>query len=238
MKMLRKFDARGARHWPSAVVFDLDGTLVDSSGDITSSLNELLAIKHLAPFSVEHALEFVGDGIATLVERAFRAKGSLFVSDELPALVARYQSIYGARLTDSTKMYAGALQVISDLKARGIRIGICTNKSEYLAIGIIEGLGLRKYFDVIVGGRSGRPSKPSPIPLFDTLAHLGVATADTIMVGDSAIDVQCAKATGVMIIGVSFGYSRTPMCELGADITIDSYAEFEVACNSLRARLL
>ncbi len=236
MKMLAKLDARGVRRWPSAVVFDLDGTLVDSSGDITASLNELLAIKHLTPFSVGQTIEFVGDGIAMLVERALRAKGYLLVSDELPALVARYHSIYSARLTNSTSMYTGALEIISELRAQGTRIGICTNKTEQLANGVIKGLRLRKYFDAIVGGRGGRPLKPSPIPLLDTLARLGVAAKDTIMVGDSLADVQCARAAGVAVIGVSFGYSRTPMSELGADITIDNYTEFKVACNFLRAR--
>lgn len=235
--MLCKPEVGGEKDWPSAVVFDLDGTLVDSSGDIMASLNELLASRKLAPFSVDRVLDFVGGGIAALVERAFKARNIALSADELPVLVALFHSIYSARLIDLTKTYAGALDVIVALKARGVRIGLCTNKTEDLARGIVEGLGLGKYFDAIVGGGPGRPLKPSPIPLFDTLAHLGVAAPDAVMVGDSGADVKCARAAGVAIIGVSFGYSRIPMKQLGADVTIDSYAEFDVACDSLRTRL-
>lgn len=224
--------AGGKGRWPAAVVFDLDGTLVDSVGDITSSVNDLLAARRLPPFSEHLFRKFIGDGIDALVERAFSARGIVFSSEELLAAVEAYESIYGARLTDSTRAYAGV-----ELRAHGVGIGICTNKLEDKAVGVIEGLGLCKYIDAIVGARRGRPAKPSPIPLFDTLEYLGVDAADTVMVGDSVVDVQCARAAGVAIIGVSFGYSQTPMRKLGPDVTIDSYDEFRAACASLRARV-
>lgn len=230
-------NAGGKRHWPAAVVFDLDGTLVDSVGDITSSVNDLLAAKRLPPFSENLVREFIGDGIDALVERAFYARGVVFSSKELQAAVECYELIYGARLTDSTRAYAGVVAVISELRTHGVGIGICTNKVEDKAVGVIEGLGLRKYIDAIVGARRGRPPKPSPIPLLDTLEYLGVNAADAIMIGDSVVDIRCARAAGVAVIGVSFGYSQTPMRELGPDVTIDAYDEFRAACASLRARV-
>lgn len=223
--------------WPAAVVFDLDGTLVDSVGDITSSINDLLARRHLAPFSENLVRGFIGDGIDALVERAFYVRGVVFSAGELQTTVESYELIYGGRLTETTKPYPGVVAAISDLRARGVVTGICTNKLEDKAFGVVAGLGLDKYFDVIVGARRGRPSKPSPVPLYDTLEYLGVAAASTIMVGDSVVDVKCARAAGVAVIGVSFGYSRTPMRELGPDAAIDSYAEFETACASLKARV-
>jgi phosphoglycolate phosphatase len=228
--------AGGKGHWPAAVIFDLDGTLVDSVGDIASSINDLLAARCLPPFPEDQVRKFIGGGIDALVERAFYARGIVLRSEELRSAVESYEDIYGARLTESTRIYDGVVRIISELRARGVGIGICTNKLEDKAVGVIEGLGLRKYFDVVVGARRGCPAKPSPDPLFDTLERLGVDTADTIMVGDSVVDVQCARAAGVAIIGVSFGYSQTPMRELGPDATIDGYDEFGAACASLRAR--
>ena len=228
---------RGKGRWPAAVVFDLDGTVVDSVGDITSSINDLLVATGLLPFSEGPIRKFIGDGLDALVERAFYARGIVFSAEELRATVETYEAIYGARLTETTRAYAGVISVFSGLKACGAAIGICTNKVEDKAVGVVEGLGLDRYVDVIVGARSGRPAKPSPIPLFDTLEYLGVAAEDAIMVGDSIVDVQCARAATVAVIGVSFGYSKTPMRELCPDVTIDDYAEFGAACASLSLEL-
>lgn len=227
----------GKMGWPKAVVFDLDGTLVDSVGDITSSINELLLAKRLMPFSEEVVLTFIGDGMDALVERAFQERGISFNSVELRSAVEAYETIYGARLTETTKVYAGVIPLIDELKTRGIRIAVCTNKVEDQAVRIVEGLGLETRFNAIVGERSGRPHKPSPIPLLHTLESLGVEAVDTVMVGDSIADVKCAQAAGVAIIGVSFGYSKTPMRDLGADATIDVYDEFEAACLLLQPRV-
>lgn len=228
---------RGKGRWPGAVVFDLDGTVVDSVGDITSSINSLLVARGLSPFQEGSIRKFIGDGLDVLVERAFHARGIVFGVEELRAIVESYEVIYGARLTETTRAYAGVVSVLSELKAYGAAIGICTNKVEDKAVGVVEGLGLDRYVDVIVGARSGRPAKPSPIPLFDTLGYLGINTEDAIMVGDSIVDVQCARAAGVAVIGVSFGYSKIPMRELCPDVTIDGYAEFRAACATLSLNL-
>lgn len=221
----------------SAVIFDLDGTLVDSVGDITASINAVLAAQRLSPFSVEAILKFIGDGVDALVERAFYARGVVFSSGELLGAIAHYESIYGVRLTVSTKVYAGVLDVISELKAKGTGIGVCTNKTEDKAFDIIKDLNLTDYVDIVVGARKGRSPKPSPLPLIETIAHFGVTAANAVMVGDSEVDVKCARAADVPIIGVSFGYSSIPMQKLAPDATIESYAEFMPAYSSLKARV-
>ncbi|MBI3699730.1 MAG: HAD-IA family hydrolase [Afipia sp.] len=226
--------ARAREHWPAAVVFDLDGTIVNSLGDITSSINTLLAAYGHPLFSESAIREFVGDGMDALVERAFSARGVVFSPKERETAIRSYELTYGARLTDTTRPYAGVVAVISELRERGVSIGVCTNKAEDQAVSIVEGLGLRGYVDAIVGARRGRPAKPSPIPLLHTLEYLRVNAADAIMVGDSAVDVQCAKAAGVAVIGVSFGYSRVPMRVIGPNVTIDDFGEFKAACASLR----
>lgn len=225
-------------NWPSAVIFDLDGTLVDSSVDLTSSLNQLLAERQSAPFSRLETIGFVGGGIALLVERALRARRIDPSPEELAAAVDRYKAIYAGRLTEATRLYDGALEVLMALQARGVRTAVCTNKTEALAHGIIEGLGFGDRLDVIIGGQPGRPLKPSPAPLLDALAQLGVAADNAIMVGDSSADVKCAKAAGVAVVCVSFGFSSVPVRELGADAVIDGYAAFDDACLALRAAVV
>lgn len=227
--------ARGAS-WPAAVVFDLDGTLVDSAGDITTSLNELLVARKLAPFPEETVRDFVGDGSKALVQRAFQTRGVLLAAEELQVAVATYDAIYGTHLVERTYVYDGAFDVMADLKARGIRMAICTNKFQDKAEGVARHFGLDRYAEVIIGGVPGRPGKPSPIMLIETLEALEMPREDAVLVGDSTFDVQCARAAGVTVIGVTFGYSQTPMRKLGPDALIDSYAEFASACDSLRTK--
>jgi phosphoglycolate phosphatase len=235
MLMTKPHVAARSASWPAAVVFDLDGTLVDSAGDITTSLNELLVARHLAPFPEETVRDFVGDGSKALVQRALQTRGVLLDSEDLRVAVSSYDAIYGTHLVERTYVYDGALEVMADLKARGIRIGICTNKFQDKAEGVVSHFGLDKYAEVVVGGVSGRPGKPSPIMLIETLEALEMPREDAVLVGDSTFDVQCARAAGVAVIGVTFGYSQTPMHKLDPDAMIDSYAEFTKAYESLRA---
>ncbi|MBN9599852.1 MAG: HAD-IA family hydrolase [Afipia sp.] len=226
---------RGAS-WPAAVVFDLDGTLVDSAGDITTSLNELLIARRLSPFPEDTVRDFVGDGSKALVQRAFQTRGVMLSAEELQIAVASYDEIYGRHLVEQTYVYDGAIDVLARLKTRGIRMGICTNKFQDKAERVAVHFGLDKYAEVIVGGVPGRPGKPSPIMLIETLEALEMPREDAVLVGDSTFDVQCARAAGVAVIGVTFGYSQTPMRKLNPDAAIDSYAEFAKACDSLRIK--
>lgn len=226
--------AKRKSNWPSAVVFDLDGTLVDSAGDIASALNELLESKQLAPFSLDEVIGFIGDGITALVQRAFMARDVVLGSQGLSANVAQFKKIYGSRATDLTRPYSGVPELISNLRQRGIAVGICTNKEEGLAQKIVNALGLGGQLDIVVGSRPNRPAKPSPVSLLETVASLGVSHAEAIMVGDSAIDMRCARYAGIPFIGVTFGYSSPPMSELSADVVIESYQDFEAACDFLR----
>lgn len=223
-----------AAHWPSTVVFDLDGTLVDSSHDLADALNQLMATRGLAPFSVPEVVDFIGNGIPALITRGLSARGHPPDPDEMNALLTTFRSFYVDCLTKSTKPYAGVLELASNLTSRGIALGVCTNKEEALACGIVDNLGLRDHFTVVVGSKPDRPRKPSPVPLLETIAMLGGTPENSIMVGDSAVDVNCARNAGVAFVGVTFGYSRTPLASLGADIAIDHFSEFGAACEFLR----
>jgi phosphoglycolate phosphatase len=194
-----------------------------------------LAISRLDPYSVEQVTGFIGSGTTALLERAFEARGKSFLPDELSAHVAVFRSLYGGRLVNSTRAYAGAATAISRLREQGVSTAICTNKEESLALSMVSALGLRNHFATIVGGSPNRSPKPSPEPLMEVIARLGASREDVLMVGDSETDVRCARAAGVKIICVSFGYSRVPVHELGADGIIDSYNELETSCRRLRA---
>ncbi|WEF51060.1 HAD-IA family hydrolase [[Pseudomonas] carboxydohydrogena] len=215
-------------------MFDLDGTLVDSAGDIASAINELLASEGHAPFSLEDVIRFIGDGITALVQRAFMARDVVLGADELPVRVAQFKKLYESRATDLTRPYSGVPELISNLRKRGIAVGICTNKEEGLAQKIVDALGLSSQLDVVVGARPNRPAKPSPVSLLETVASLGASREEAIMVGDSAIDMRCAQYAGIPFIGVTFGYSNPPMSELSADVAIESYQDFDAACDFLR----
>lgn len=219
--------------WPAAIVFDLDGTLVDSAADIASALNKLLAAERLPACSIEETVGLVGGGISSLVERAFGARGGLSGRD-LSCLVALYSELYGLALTAQTREYAGVSRLLHRLHIAGIPLGLCTNKEQQLAERIVSDLALGEFFTVIVGGYPDRPQKPSPLPLLHAISLLGVRPDQAIMVGDSIADIRCAEAAGVTFLGVSFGYSHLPLRDLGAKVVIDCFSKFDAACQALR----
>lgn len=220
----------------SVVIFDLDGTLVDSAGDITAALNEVLALRRLSAYSAAEVTQFIGNGTSALVERAFLARGVSLDADELSTQVTVFRMAYNGCLISSTKAYDGVVEAVSALRDRGVLTGICTNKEERLALKIVNGLGLREYFDVVIGGAPDRAPKPSPEPLLEAIARLGLSRDDAIMVGDSATDLNCARNAGVSFIGVTFGYSQAAMTELGPDVAIESYTSLGAACGLLWSR--
>jgi phosphoglycolate phosphatase len=190
--------------WPHAVVFDLDGTLIDSAPDIAHALNTALGMRGLPPFSVNEVKAMIGGGVPKLAERALLARGVSRLG--LLPFAADFVQYYRANLTTHTTLYEGAREVLDQLLAEGRRLGLCTNKREDLVIETLNQLDLAKYFSAVTGERFGRPRKPDPAPLLAVLAELGVTPEDAVMVGDSAADAGCAQAAGVASVMVSFGY--------------------------------
>lgn len=210
---------REPQDWPLAIVFDLDGTLIDSAADIADALNYALGVRNLAPFPLAQVKEMVGGGIPKLVERALRAHGVANI--ELLPLAADFIRYYRDHLTVHTTLYDGAAELLATLKGEGRRLGLCTNKQHELTVQIVQQLGIETYFSAVSGEREGYPRKPDPEPLLGVLEALGASPQDAVMVGDSGADVECAKAAGAMPILVRFGYSRVAPEELGASAVID-----------------
>jgi 2-phosphoglycolate phosphatase, prokaryotic len=206
-----------------AIIFDLDGTLVDSARDLQDAANALLAEQGLRTISLDELKAMVGDGVVKLVERALAATGGDL--SRLPVLAARFLEIYEADAARHTEAYPGVPETLEGLKRLGLSLAVVTNKPYAATIDILETLGLRRFFGAVVGGDTLPERKPHPAPILAALERLGVAPEAALMVGDNYHDVQAARAAGARAVAVTYGYSHKPHAELGADRLIDTMPE-------------
>ncbi|WP_370320831.1 phosphoglycolate phosphatase [Oricola sp.] len=220
--------------WPQAVLFDLDGTLVDSVPDLTAAANALLATEDKAALGIADVRAMIGNGIMKLVERAFAARGEVLEGDALAAMTDRMMGIYAQNLTGGTTLMPGAETIVTAYARAGVKIGVVTNKPEVFSRAIIEYFGLSSSVHVIVGGDTGPARKPAPDMLLHALDRLGVGKHRALMIGDSPADIDAAKAAPMPSIAVRGGYTNIPVEELGADVVIDSLNEVPQAIEKLK----
>ncbi len=185
-----------------AILFDLDGTLVDSVPDLAAALNRLLAARGLAPFAREAVTAMVGDGAGVLVARAFAARDAVQDAAALP----EYLADYTAHSAEATRIYPGIEQALAELAQGGWRMAVCTNKPAAAAHAVLSALGLDHWFATVGGGDSFATRKPDPAHLLATLAAAGGDPARAVMVGDHHNDVASAVAAGVPCIFAAWGY--------------------------------
>lgn len=204
-----------------AVVLDLDGTLIDSAPDIATALNALLTREGHAPYDLDAVRGMIGGGVPKLVERAYDGLGITLTPETLAPLAAEMIKLYAARPVVDTAPFPGAAEAVEALHARGLALGLCTNKPQAITETIIEALGWTRYFGAIVGGDATPGRKPDPAPLRAALDGLGAAPHEALMVGDSGADTGAARALGMKVVLVTYGYSRKPVAELGADALVD-----------------
>ena len=223
-----------ARRLPKTVIFDLDGTLVDTSPDLTAALNAVLAAAGRKPLPEIEVRHLVGRGARVLIERGMAATGEPADEALVPKLFQDFLDYYGAHIADGSKPFPGAEKAVRRLAAAGHPLGICTNKPEALSFKLMDALRLRSLFPVILGADSQPYRKPDPRHLLDTIAKLGGDRRDAVLVGDSETDVKTARAAGVPIVLVSFGYTEIPVRELGADAVIDHFDRLDAAFAALR----
>ncbi|BBK41262.1 phosphoglycolate phosphatase [Allostella vacuolata] len=212
-----------------AIIFDFDGTLVDSAADLRTALNMLLAEARLPAQPIEAVRRMIGDGALKLVERGFAAAGRPVAGDALARQGQRFLELYEPISADSTQPYPGVVETLERLAAAGHRLGLCTNKPERATRLMLETLRLDRLLTSVVGGDTLPVRKPDPAPLLAAIAGLGLAPAQALMVGDNEHDVATAKAAGVPVVAVSYGYARVPLAELHADATIDAFDELPAA---------
>lgn len=196
---------------PKAVLFDLDGTLIDSAPDIAGALNDLLAEEGRDPYALGEVKRMVGEGVHRLIEKAFGETGRTDV------LADRFVELYNPRSSLLTRPVEGAFEALDSLRDSGIPLAVCTNKPDESALSVLSDLGLLPYFATVLGGTCGLPRKPDPAILLEAARRLGVDATDCLMIGDALPDVDAARAAGMPVWLVRSGYGPIAADELDAD---------------------
>lgn len=207
------------------VVFDLDGTLIDTAPDLVASLNHTISAHGLEPVTYEDLTHLVGHGARAMIERAFRLRGHPLEDGELPPMMDRFIAHYLAGMPGESRPYPGLTASLDRLRDAGMVLAVCTNKMESLARPLIEGLNLSSYFAAITGGDTFPVRKPDPAHLTGTVERAGGDLRRTVMVGDSLNDLKVAVNAGVPSIGVPFGYSDVPIQTLNPTVLINHFDE-------------
>jgi phosphoglycolate phosphatase len=208
-----------------AALFDLDGTLVDTAPDLAAAANRMLGDLGRAALPEERIRDYVGKGVANLVNRCFEASGGGEEEDRARAH-AVFERHYTAGIADRSRPYPGVVQGLEALERAGIAMGCVTNKAGRFTEPLLELTGLRRFFGVVVSGDTVERRKPHPDPMLYAAGKLGADPAETLVVGDSLNDVQSARAAGCAVVVVPYGYREGLALEdLGADAVVASVEE-------------
>lgn len=211
------------------VVFDLDGTLLDTGPDLLRALNRLLGDEGVAAVAHADVATLYGHGARALISEGFRRAARPLDASRLPGMIERFVGFYAGAIAVETRPYPGLVPALDRLAARGTGLAVCTNKREALGRAVLAGTGLSPLFSAVIGGDSLPEQKPHPRPLLEAIARAGGVPAAAVMVGDSETDIATARAAGVPVIAVDFGYDGRPAAELGADAVMAHYDELDEA---------
>jgi phosphoglycolate phosphatase len=216
-----------------AVIFDLDGTLVDTLPDIQYALNRLLGEAGFGALSLSDVTGMIGGGVASLVDRAIEAVGAPSEPANRARWTARFHALYSAEPVRLSRPYPGAQAVLSELAQSGCRLAVCTNKPQDIATAILRHLDLLSPFDAVFGDDGVRPRKPDPTIIREAMTRLGSDAGSTIVVGDGAADLGAARGAGASVVLVTYGYG-SGLQGLGADLLIDELGALPQALGRLR----
>jgi len=206
------------------VLFDLDGTLVDSLPDITGALNHALRASGLAPLPLDVVRGLVGEGVQRLVEKALAVQGA--PHRDAPAIAREVVAIYSKDPCVETRVYAGIAETVAELRAGGVRLAVVTNKVGSVARALLSQLGMKDTFDAIVGDGDGHARKPSSEAAVALMARFGVSPARTLMVGDGLPDLAMGRAAGCSVAAVTWGYTERSVIDAQApDFVVGHPAE-------------
>lgn len=209
----------------ASVGFDLDGTLLDTSYDLCHALNHALALEGRPQVPLDEVSRLIGGGSAQMLRNALNESGGQVTPERFDQLQGALVEFYGQNIAHHTRFYPGAEEMLDELASRGVAIAVATNKKESLAVRLFEELGISSRFATVIGGDTLGPgrAKPAPDMIHEYVARLGGGR--TAFVGDTTFDVGAARAAGVPVIAVSFGFNDLPARELGADAVIDHFDE-------------
>lgn len=218
------------------VVFDLDGTLVDTAPDLINALNFVLDREGLPPVPLHSARNMIGQGARRLIERGLELEGRAAGLDDITRLTSDFIDYYAAHIADVSRPFEGLESALDELSASGFRFAVCTNKLEWLSRLLLDQLGLSSRFSAICGADTFGISKPDPAILQQTIARAGGQPSSSIMVGDAGPDIGVARRAGVPVIGVEFGYTEVPIADLKPDRLINHMRDLPAAVHSLIVR--
>jgi phosphoglycolate phosphatase len=208
-----------------ALIFDLDGTLVDTAPDLLLATNHALSLIKRPPISPAQLRSFVGHGAMDLIKRGIAATGGGVEEEELKRLHKAMLQFYGENISRDSTVFPGLIELLDQCKEKGIVMGVCTNKVEGLSNKLLSEIGLAGYFGAVVGGDSLPIMKPDPAPYIEVARRLGVDVSRTAMFGDSETDIRTAQNANVPVIAVSFGYTAQHVSHFNPTHVIDHYDE-------------
>ena len=215
------------------ILFDLDGTLIDSAPDLDGTLNIILKRHGRTTLTISSVKKLVGNGARALLERGFKETGA--PAENLDALTVEFIETYVPNCAVLSRPFSGVIETLDTFANSGYRMAVCTNKPQAPSETILTELGLMQYFEVVVGGDFFPMRKPDPQHLLGALQLMDAPKTPAIMVGDSYNDVASARNAGMPVIVVTYGYTTTPAHELGGDILVDHFSDIVTAVARLHA---
>jgi phosphoglycolate phosphatase len=217
----------------ATIVFDLDGTLVDTAPDLAAAANHALGLAGLRPVSAAELHPFIGHGSRAMIDAGLRLNDVTVGADELDRMHGAFLAYYAVNIAVGSRPFAGVGELLDRLRGAGATLAVCTNKVERLSRLLLGALGLDDRFAAIAGRDTFDVFKPAPGHLTRTIALAGGSADRAVMVGDSEVDIATAAAAAVPSIAVTFGYTTRPVRELGPGAVIDDYREFMAALESV-----
>jgi phosphoglycolate phosphatase len=211
------------------IVFDLDGTLVDTAPDLIDTLNVVFAREGLPPVAYQTARNLIGGGARAMIARGIEAEGRILEPPKIEQMFDDFIAYYSAHVADRSRPFPGLVEALDTLAASGHRFAVCTNKLEKLSVLLLEKLKLADRFAAICVQDTFGIQKPDPEILRRTIAAAGGNPQRAIMIGDSLTDIRTARAVGIPVIAVDFGYSENPVSELEPDQIISHFAQLPAA---------
>jgi phosphoglycolate phosphatase len=215
------------------IVFDLDGTLAETAPDLIDALNFVLAGDDIAPVPLEEGRTLVGAGARALIQRGYIRAGREIGKTRLDDQFNAFLHFYNAHIADKSALFPGVEACLDRFTAQGWRLAVCTNKLEYSSNLLLEKLGVRDRFAFVCGQDTFGLAKPDPKPLVETVARAGGRLDRAVMVGDSLTDIRTARAAGIPVVAVDFGYTDVPVTQLGPDRAVSHFDALDAAVRAL-----
>jgi phosphoglycolate phosphatase len=218
---------------PLTVVFDLDGTLIDTAPDLIDTLNVVFVREGLKPLEYAEARNMIGGGARRMIESGLLHEGGQAAREDVDRMFEQFIAYYADHIADRSRPFPGLEDALDELARDGCRFAVCTNKLEGLSRLLLDALGLTRRFEAICGQDTFKVQKPNPEILWRTIAAAGGAPDKTVMVGDSGTDIDTARAARIPVVAVDFGYSDPPVTRLSPDRLISHYRDLPAAVREL-----